>query len=100
MVIVEVLDLDKRVQYLATIVYALNQIDRRHALWEKIDCLGNNLSMPWIVMGDYNNVLTCQDRIGGNLVAVNEYKELEDMMQRNGLFEAPSTGCHFTWSNK
>ncbi|XP_058774345.1 uncharacterized protein LOC131648620 [Vicia villosa] len=58
------------------------------------------MRMPWIVIGDYNNMLTCQDRIGGNPVAVTEYKELEDMIHRNGLFEAPSRGCHFTWSNK
>ncbi|XP_058763211.1 uncharacterized protein LOC131636618 [Vicia villosa] len=87
---VEVMNLDNETQYCATIVYALNQLDR----------IGDNMNMPWIVMGDYNNVLTCKDRIGGNPVAINEYKDLMDMMMKNGLYEAPTKGSYYIWSNK
>ncbi|XP_058733883.1 uncharacterized protein LOC131605555 [Vicia villosa] len=97
---IEVLGLDNRTCYLATIVYAYNQLERRLDLWKQIDSLGSNVTIPWIVLGDYNNVRTCQDRIGGNPVSVKEYRDLDDMMQRLGLFEAPTRGCHFTWSNK
>lgn len=67
---------------------------------EKIDNLGKNINIPWIVIGNYNKVLTSQDRIGGNHVTINKYKELDDKMQRNGLFQAPTKGCHYTWSKK
>ncbi|XP_058722962.1 uncharacterized protein LOC131594771 [Vicia villosa] len=97
---VEVISMDNKTQYYATIVYAMNQIERRKILWEQIDKIGEHMDKPWIVMGDYNNVLTCQDRIGGNPVTLNEYKDLAEMMQRSGLYEAASRGCHYTWSNK
>lgn len=96
----EILNLDNKIQYYATIVYALNQLEKRKTLWDHIDRLGDNMSMPWIVMGDYNNVLTFNDIIGGNHVAINKYKELVEMIQKNGLYEAPSKGSHYTWSNK
>ncbi|XP_058783262.1 uncharacterized protein LOC131657933 [Vicia villosa] len=97
---VEVRGLDGSFQYFATIVYAMNQLNRRKVLWEQIDNLGNAINMPWIVMGDYNNVLSSKDRIGGNPVHISEYCDLDDMMQRQGLYEDPSRGCHYTWSNK
>ncbi|XP_058776279.1 uncharacterized protein LOC131650591 [Vicia villosa] len=91
---------DNKRHYLATIVYALNQLEKRKILWEHIDRLGDSIHLPWIVIGDYNNVLTYKDRIGGNRVALNEYADLVDMMEKNGLFEAETKGSHFTWSNK
>lgn len=50
-------------------------------------------------MGDFNNVMTVDDRIGGNPVLEYEYRDLRDMMDRMSLFEKESMGDHFTWSN-
>lgn len=94
---VEVHSLDNTLQYYATIVYAKNQLDKIRVLWEQIDSLGSNINLPWIVLGDYNSVLYSKDRNGGNQVNVAEYKDLAEMMPRQGLFEVPSKGCHFTW---
>lgn len=43
---VEVLSLNNKLQYYVTIVYAMNQIERRRVLWEKIDSLGDNINHP------------------------------------------------------
>lgn len=53
-----------------------------------------------MLMGDFNNVLTSQDRVGGNVVHPNEYVDLADMMERAELFEVDSIGDHYTWHNK
>lgn len=58
------------------------------------------MKTDWIAMGDYNNVLTSKDRVGGNDVTKSEYRDLTSMMQNNGLFYACTKGSHFTWSNK
>ena len=55
---------------------------------------------PWIAVGDYNNVLTNQDKVGGNIVTEAEYIDLSNMMQITCLFESITKDCHFTWSNK
>lgn len=54
------------------------------------------MNLPWILIGDFNNVLCCQDKIGGNPMMMNEYKDLIEIMQHNGLYEAPSKGCYYT----
>lgn len=56
--------------------------------------------MPWYVMGDFNNVLTVHNIIGGVPVHKKEYKDLIEMMERIGLYEKESKGYHFTWFNK
>lgn len=50
-------------------------------------------------MGDFNNVLQAQDRIGGNIVQEYEYANLVEMMMKTELFDKESVGDHFTWSN-
>lgn len=51
-------------------------------------------------MGDFNNVLRSQDRIGGRIVTDNEYGGLSKMLDTTGLYEMDNIGDHFTWSNK
>lgn len=43
-------------------------------------------------MGDLNNVLRSQDRIRGNVVHENKYKDLKDMMGQANLFEKDTMG--------
>lgn len=50
-----------------------------------------------MIVGDYNNVLTVNNRIGGHPVQHREYEDLEVMMNDIGLFEHTYIGNHFTW---
>jgi hypothetical protein len=51
-------------------------------------------------MGDFNNVLKSQHRIGGRIVMEAEYSDLSTMMNTTSLYEMDSRGEHYTWSNK
>lgn len=51
------------------------------------------------MIGDYNNVLTTQDPIGGNLASKAEYEDFHNMMIATGLGEMDSCGDFFTWFN-
>lgn len=83
-----------------TVVYAHNQINKRRELWNHIKRLSNTINELCMVIGDYNNVLTMEDKIGGCPVQEVEYYDLEDMMKVVGLFEYTTHGNHHTWSNK
>lgn len=67
-------------------VYAKNQLVNRRDLWMNIKGLANTIQDPWMVIGDYNNVLTVADRMGGCLVQKVKYIDLKDMMNEVGLF--------------
>lgn len=51
--------------YWLTIVYAQNQLANRRILWKEIQKLVGNITEQWMVIGDFNNVLTVNDRVGG-----------------------------------
>lgn len=55
---------------------------------------------PWIILGDFNNVLSFNDRIRGNTITTHEFVDLVDMMHSMELFEAATRGNFFTWSKK
>ncbi|XP_058776403.1 uncharacterized protein LOC131650721 [Vicia villosa] len=55
---------------------------------------------PWMILGDFNNVMRIGDRVGGHPVQSHELSDLEEMMSTSDLFVHDSTGSRFTWSNK
>jgi len=69
-------------------------------LWTDIECIHGNQHGPWVLLGDFNNVLKAKDRVGGNLVTESKYEDLAKMMRNTGTFEKDSTGDYYTWSNK
>eukprot|EP00256_Glycine_max_P036920 XP_006584238.1 uncharacterized protein LOC102664824 [Glycine max] len=83
-----------------TAIYALNHLDDRRKLWKDIEDLRVQQADPWCLLGDFNNVLKAEDRIGGRDVTESEYVDLREMMSRVGLYEMDTCGDFFTWTNK
>ncbi|XP_058748416.1 uncharacterized protein LOC131621394 [Vicia villosa] len=83
-----------------TIVYAQNQLQHRRKLWNDIRNCAGSVQGPWMIIGDFNNVMTSRDRIGGKQVQLAEYVDLEQMMEDVGLYVHETKGEHFTWNNR
>ncbi|KAH0657986.1 hypothetical protein KY285_026580 [Solanum tuberosum] len=47
----------------ATIVYAKCDASRRMELWDDIYSLANGMSSPWLIGGDFNVVLSGEEKI-------------------------------------
>ncbi|XP_058756286.1 uncharacterized protein LOC131629522 [Vicia villosa] len=97
---VGIYNLNGTLQQWCMAVYAHNTLNLRRKMWEELENIHKITTGPWLVMGDYNNVLSVNDRLGGNKVKESEYSDLASMMDRVGLFEKESKGDHYTWSNK
>lgn len=69
-----------------TVVYAHNHINMNRELWNHIQRLANTINEPWMVIGDYNNILIVEDGMGGYPVQEVEYYDLKEMMKVVGLF--------------
>ncbi|XP_058761622.1 uncharacterized protein LOC131635037 [Vicia villosa] len=65
-----------------TVIYAYNTLEKRKVLWQYIQAILSNTKGPWFFMGDYNNVMTIHERIGGNPVQEKECIVLRYMMNR------------------
>lgn len=54
------------VTFLLTVVYAYNTKEDMKELWEYLETIHQENTMPWLVMGDLNSVLNMDDMIGEN----------------------------------
>ncbi|XP_070005789.1 uncharacterized protein [Nicotiana sylvestris] len=86
-------------QIMLIVVYSRNKVQERAILWHDLLQLGGQTQVPWLISGDFNNVLTTTDRLGQLVTAseVHEFKQCIDNMQLTPL---RTKGYFFTWCNK
>ncbi|XP_016440508.2 uncharacterized protein LOC107766271 [Nicotiana tabacum] len=80
-------------------VYGFNEQAARRRLWDNIKQIRVKLDGPWAVMGDFNCVLSRDERIGSKVTMV-ETREFRQCIKVCGLKELRSSGAFFTWNNK
>lgn len=69
------------------VVYAHNQLVKRKIMCDEIKERAEIIKGPWIIIGDFNNVLKVTDIIGGTEVQMAEFINLERMMEEIGLYD-------------
>lgn len=81
--------------------YALNLSTQRKILWEEIRQFMKNVDIPWLVMGDFNNVRLRQEKVGCRQVPVENLSDFNSLINEADLFEIPMVGGEvFTWHNE
>lgn len=95
----EILDIffGKIHQFLA--VYAKNTQEQRKALWSFVTQKFQEVQYPLIMGGDFNVVLSVEDREQGNLVTQADIMEFAQCVEENELVEVRAVSDHFTWTN-
>ncbi|KAJ6300776.1 hypothetical protein OIU76_021549 [Salix suchowensis] len=86
-----------QVSFHVTFVYGLHTIVDRRDLWDSL-CLWGP-SDPWLVLGNFNSILSQDDKLNGNVVSMYEINDFHNCCHDLGLFDLNYSGCHFTWSN-
>lgn len=81
-------------------VYGWPDSNLKHKSWEMIDKLGYGNDTPWIVGGDFNEILLEAEKNGGSPCDFNSLYSFRNCLDRNGLVDLGANGHHFTWSNK
>ncbi|GAA0167309.1 hypothetical protein LIER_40352 [Lithospermum erythrorhizon] len=85
--------------FLATFVYHVYNVSRRRNLWEYLTLLGASITLPWIVLGDFNCFLFPQDKRGGQALTAYLFHDLQEFMMATSLVDASSSGSFYTWTN-
>lgn len=60
--------LSTKTSFLITFIYAYNQEQRRQSLWSDLHAISKQCSIAWGLIGDFNTLLSKEDRIGGQEV--------------------------------
>ncbi|XP_074278270.1 uncharacterized protein LOC141601863 [Silene latifolia] len=96
----KVFDKMNKVYFWVTMVYGFNKLQERESLWERLKCYALQCDGSWVVCGDFNNIVSVDERIGGTEVTWAEMAPMRTMMSDCNLFE-PKVKCSFyTWNNK
>jgi hypothetical protein len=84
-------------RFYASFVYGLNTVTARRSLWT--DLRNWSPHSPWLVLGDFNSLLSQADKHHGEPVSNYETADFRQCCSDLGLTDLNYSGCHFIWSN-
>lgn len=86
-------------EFSITFVYGENEEAGREVLWRNIKEIGQKMVKLWLVVGDFNDILAMEERIGRR-----KHRRLSTSFLKCvnscGLEDMKSSGCYYTWNNK
>ncbi|XP_022858354.1 uncharacterized protein LOC111379243 [Olea europaea var. sylvestris] len=85
--------------FLVSFVYDFHTIVSRRPLWNNIMDLRANVSLPWMILGDFNNVPKFDEKSNGAEVTPYEIKDFANYCLHVDLTDVHSIGCLYTWTN-
>ncbi|KAJ6319273.1 hypothetical protein OIU78_014820 [Salix suchowensis] len=84
--------------WLLTVVYVNPNPRIRESLWTYFDGLAKASNLPWLVMGDFNDISCASEKYGGNFDSGGS--AFVDWISRNQLIDLGFSSSKFTWCNK
>ena len=83
-----------------SVVYGEPRANNRGALWDSIRLLASCTKEPWLVVGDFNSILSTRDKLGSvNFDAITA-RSFRDCLDDAGLVETPVRGEWYTWERE
>lgn len=61
--------------------------------------MGEGITKPWKVLGDFNMLLTFEDKVGDLQIMNYELQYLENLVHSRNLVDLQSKGYSLTWTN-
>lgn len=98
--------IDARVQFLDepywrfTRFYGGLDASKRKRTWALLKHLAQQAHLPWLVMGDYNEVISAADKKGRVEVPQWRLRNIREALSFSRLSEIDYEGYQFTWSNR
>ncbi|KAK8996758.1 hypothetical protein V6N11_020257 [Hibiscus sabdariffa] len=72
----------------------------KRKFWETLVSFRNDVNAKWCVLGDFNVVVSPEEKYRGNPFDQNSAKWNYEFLDQTYLMEIPSSGGSFTWSNQ
>ncbi|KAJ9536716.1 hypothetical protein OSB04_un000101 [Centaurea solstitialis] len=87
--------------FLASFVYGSNKLIVRRHLWEDLRLFSSLAAMqPWIVMGDFNAILSPDESVGSPIRRDARMEEFVECVESLNVFDLRCMGSFFTWAQK
>ncbi|XP_061373714.1 uncharacterized protein LOC133316036 [Gastrolobium bilobum] len=83
--------------FLFIAIYANPRIEIRQTLWDDLRRLHASFEEPWLLAGDFNEILTASEKRGGTPVNLSRCSEFSSVLDDSKLLDLGSCGSRFTW---
>ncbi|XP_062112848.1 uncharacterized protein LOC133824003 [Humulus lupulus] len=89
----------KQDRFEVTFVYGFNEDKKRAQLWMDLEEISMQIQGPWIVMGDFNDILFSNERVGKGSTK-SPTQDFRDCVEKCNLEDLKYSGIFYTWNNK
>ncbi|XP_028778230.1 uncharacterized protein LOC114734750 [Neltuma alba] len=83
--------------FLLTAIYTVPHSNLRKALWEDLKSLSSITSESWVVCGDFNDIMSSSERMGGRKINIRRIAWFNDQIKACALSDLGFKGPRFTW---
>lgn len=90
---------DDGVEWLLSVVYASPILEVRRNLWRCLEEFATEVSLPWIMIGDFHDICSADEKFGGANVEIGRCFRFNSMISNCGLSDLGCQGPAFTWCN-
>ncbi|GLT58322.1 hypothetical protein SLA2020_312230 [Shorea laevis] len=80
-------------------VYGRPQFEIRSLLWHELSNMADHITLPWIIVGDFNDVIEQGEKFGGNPISQLRVKAYLSCMNDCGMMDMGYVGERYTWVN-
>lgn len=95
---------DPQSEFVVSMVYASNSVEERKLLWSELEAISSTQAVrgkPWIVLGDFNQVLQPQEHSKAATLNIDtRTREFRNCLLNAELFDLNFRGSTYTWWNK
>lgn len=85
--------------WLLSTIYASPRFHERSIVWSNLANVAANHELPWVMMGDFNEVLMSSKKFGGRPVNIRRAMKFQDCLDLCGMMDMGYSGARNTWSN-
>ena len=83
-----------------TAIYASPRFRERKFLWNNLSTVANSHNMPWLMVGDFNELLFANDKFGGRPIIPSRATAFKNCLDFCNMADLGFQGLRFTWTNK
>ena len=80
-------------------IYASPRRSERRILWNNLSVIADIHNLPWVMVGDFNDILSCDEKWEGNRPVASRIREFKDCLNACNMIDMGFLGPKYTWSN-
>ncbi|ONK56453.1 uncharacterized protein A4U43_C10F8870 [Asparagus officinalis] len=88
------------ISYFLSCVYVRPHVVMKDAFQEDLQNFATSVNIPWVVIGDFNDLAFSHEKSGGAAFAVNRARKFIDRWDLCNLSDLGAFGSKFTWVRK